>query len=281
MLSRHAPRPAQTSCKTPARPSSPADIVHLFTRRVLGLCCGAGTRWFPAFRTANPARVRGCWAGAAFSGLMFSWSSWSAVCCNVSSDEPASRASGPGSELPNITAPRVAAGSACGAKQRVLRPADPAEKRSSRSRPRQSGPACSLGIAQLRGRCERLRQELPGVEGSRRPRDVASSPPERRLFVQFKYPATIEMGQWEGPMPLTSLKATRSQTNEGSREGHGAGAEKRRKAAGGKTPAPAKEAGPELLVTKLGHLVTRGCWAAAVSRTDGVKPQQLLVAAPA
>lgn len=143
----------------------PADIAHLFTRRVLGLCCGAGTRGFPAFSTASPARVRGCWAGAAFSGLMFSWSSWSAVCGNVSSDEPASRAAGPGSELPNITAPGVAAGSAYGAKQRVLRPADPAEKRSSRSQPPQPGPACSLGIAQFRRGCERLGQEPPGLEG--------------------------------------------------------------------------------------------------------------------
>lgn len=63
--------------------------------------------------------------------------------------------------------------------------------------------------------------------------------------MQFKYPATIEMGQWEGPTPVTPLEATRSQANEGGREGHGAGAEKRRTAAGGKTPAPAEEAGPE------------------------------------
>lgn len=75
------------------------------TRRVLGLCCGAGPRGFPAFSTASAARVRGCWVGAAFSGLMFSWSSWSAVCCNVSSAEPASPAEGPGAELPNITVP--------------------------------------------------------------------------------------------------------------------------------------------------------------------------------
>ena len=88
----------------------PEDIVHCFTRRVLGLW-GAGPREFPALSTASPARVRGCWAGAAFSGLTFSWSSWNAVCCNVTA-EPASRAAGPCAELPNITAPGGAAGSA-------------------------------------------------------------------------------------------------------------------------------------------------------------------------
>lgn len=94
---------------------TPADTAPLFTRRVLGLCGGGGPRWFPAFSTANPVRVRVCWAGDAFSGLMFSWSSWGSVCCNVSSAEPASRAE----EVPNITARSV-----CGAKQRALGPAD-------------------------------------------------------------------------------------------------------------------------------------------------------------
>lgn len=123
MLPRHSPlrsKPMQNS-----RLAHPPPDNNSFTRRVLGLCCSAGPREFPAFSTASPARVRGCWAAAAFSGLMFSWSSWSAVCCNVSNAEPASRATGPGAELPNITAPGGATGSACGAKQRALRPADP------------------------------------------------------------------------------------------------------------------------------------------------------------
>lgn len=123
MLSRHSPLPAKP-LQNSRSAHPPADTAHCFTRRVLGLCCGAGPREFPAFSTASPARVRDCWVGAAFSGLMFSWSSWSAVCCNVNSAEPASRAAGPGAELPNITAPGGAAGSACGAKQRALRPAD-------------------------------------------------------------------------------------------------------------------------------------------------------------
>lgn len=127
----------------------PADTAHLCTRRVLGLCCGAGMRGFPALSTASPARVRGCWVGATFSGLMFSWSSWSSVCCNASSAEPASRDAGPGAELPNITAPGVAAESAWGAWRRVLRPADPNKKRSSRSNPPQPGPACPLEITEF------------------------------------------------------------------------------------------------------------------------------------
>ena len=67
--------------------------------------------------------------------------------------------------------------------------------------------------------------------------------------MQFKYPATIEMSQWKGPTPVTSLWATQSQANEGGRKGHGTEAEKRRTAAGGKTPAPSEEAGPEFQVT--------------------------------
>lgn len=137
MLPRHSPlrsKPMQNS-----RLAHPPPDNNSFTRRVLGLCCSAGPREFPAFSTASPARVRGCWAAAAFSGLMFSWSSWSAVCCNVSNAEPASRATGPGAELPNITAPGGATGSACGAKQRALRPA---EEHSCPTYPPQPGPAC-------------------------------------------------------------------------------------------------------------------------------------------
>lgn len=48
---------------------------------------------------------------------------------------------------------------------------------------------------------------------------------------------------------MTSVTATGSQANEGRREGYRAGAEICQTAAGGKTPAPAEEAGPEFLVT--------------------------------
>lgn len=95
-----SPKPSAPSRPSP-RPA-PSRTTLVFTRRVLGLCGGAGARWFPALRTASRARVRGCWAGDAFSGLMFSWSSWGAVCCKVSGAEPASRAA----EEPNIPAPR-------------------------------------------------------------------------------------------------------------------------------------------------------------------------------
>lgn len=80
-----AGKPKTASARPSDRPPRP------FTRRVLSLCCGAGPRTFPAFSTAC---ARGCWAGATFSGLTFSWSS-----CWESRAEPACL------ELPGIAAP--------------------------------------------------------------------------------------------------------------------------------------------------------------------------------
>lgn len=166
MLSRHSPLPTKP-VQNPRSALPPEDIAHCFTRRVLGLW-GAGPREFPAFSTASPARVRGCWAGAAFSGLTFSWSSWNAVCCNVSA-EPASRAAGPCAELPNITAPGGAAGSArrqaaCTASRR------PAEEHSSRTRPPQPEPACP-SARDLAGprRLRKADAETAGRGGTRTP----------------------------------------------------------------------------------------------------------------
>lgn len=70
MLSRNSPLPAKP-VQNPGSALPPEDIVHCFTRRVLGLW-GAGPRKFPALSTASPARVRSCWVGAYFSGLTFS-----------------------------------------------------------------------------------------------------------------------------------------------------------------------------------------------------------------
>lgn len=50
-------------------------------------------------------------------------------------------------------------------------------------------------------RLRKAQEGTAGRGGPKTPRDVASSPPERRLFLQFKYPATIEMDQWKRSRP--------------------------------------------------------------------------------
>lgn len=168
----------------PLSPPNPRRTT-LCTRRVLGLCGGAGACWFPAFSTASRARVRG-WAGEAFSGLMFSWSSWGAVCCKVSGAEPASRAA----EEPNITA----------ARPRRDPPAAPSRVHSppptGRAEERSPGGA-RLSPARRPG----WPRAGEAAKAQARPVDGRGHSENKRGarwsggFQAFKYPATIEMGQ--------------------------------------------------------------------------------------
>lgn len=192
MLSRHSPLLAKP-VQNPRSALPPEDIVHCFTRRVLGLW-GAGPREFPALSTASPARVRGCWAGADFSGLTFSWSSSGTPTAATLAPNPPRGPQARCAELPNITAPGGAAGSAR-RQAACTESRTPAEEHSSvPARRSPSQPAvCSepCRTEELKGGGKNCR----AWRDKDAPKWKASSPPELRLFPQFKYPTTIEMDQ--------------------------------------------------------------------------------------
>lgn len=187
------PRPPQKpACLlTPLPCLTPGRTTLICTRRVLGLCGGAGACWFPAFSTASRARVRGCWAGEAFSGLMFSWSSWGAVCCKVSGAEPASRAA----EEPNITAARPRRDPpAAPSSVHSLPPTGRAEERSPGGRPPQPGPPARDGREPRRLRKRRHgRGGQPGTH-----REQARGPLERGCSGSSSIPRLLKWANDKG-----------------------------------------------------------------------------------
>lgn len=234
----------------------PPAVSHPFTRRVLGLSCTAGAREFPAFSTARAAWVRGCWAGSAVSGLMFSWSSWSAFCCSVSRAEPASRAAGFGAELPNIAAP-------CGGRrdqlpsQAACTPPSRLRRRSRRGAlqpepPPQPGPVLP-GVRPSprppdrsdRGGCERRRQGLAGVQHRVRPQMQPAARRRRGCSCSSSIPRLLKWANESGRVPPRHrMRQGRSRVKAAAQRAlHGRGGATSRRA-GGKAPARTG-AGPE------------------------------------